>query len=248
MTKDSLFITGGSRGIGRATVEAALQDGWNVGFTYYNSRAEAEEILSKARKNFPELKCLAYNYDLKNFQKSEMLCDQVLSDFGDLQALICNAGIDIPGNVAMMDPQDWDTVLATNLTGHFHLVRHFIYTFIGNNYGRIVTLSSLAKEGSSGQAAYAASKGAITSFAKSIGKEYGKKGITSNVIVPGMVATKMIQNDTKGIHEFFEKYSPGDTPGKPEDIASAVLFLASRESGYINSAEIRVTGGLDWIF
>ena len=153
-----------------------------------------------------------------------------------------------PGNIVTLEIDEWQHVLNVNLTGHFCVVRYFLPLFIGKRYGRIVHISSLAKNGSSGLAAYGASKAGLASFAQTVAKEYGKKGITSNVIVPGLINTDMTKDDPKKFTEFLLKYSPIKRLGSVDEIASTILFLCSKDASYINGTTVDVTGGIDWVY
>lgn len=248
MTDMSLFISGGASGIGRAVVIAALSKGWNVGFSYHRNKEGAQQILEIARAEFPQQLCHAYPLDVVDSEAVESTGDCVVADFTNIDAVICNAGMDLPCNLVSMTDEDWALVLNTNLSGTFYLIRYFLPLFITNKYGRIVTVSSLAKDGSSGQAAYAASKAGLVGLTGTTAKEYGRFGITANVLVPGLIDTEIIGNDVKGISRFFAQHSPVRRLGSTSEVAEAILFLASRESSYINGAVFNVTGGIDWVY
>ena len=245
--RDAVFVTGGSKGIGAATVRAALERGWDVAFSYHSGEDAARSIVDDAARRAPGARCRAYRLDLLSADEIESVCDTVSADFEALKAVVCNAATDRPGTAAFTTDEDWRAVIDANLTGHFFVMRHFLSVFVPNGYGRFVTLSSLAQDGSSGQAAYAASKGALTALAKSIGKEYACKGITSNVVLPGAIDTSMIGDDPKGLVDYFQRFGPSRRLGTPEEVAEAVLFLCSSGSGYVNCAVMNVSGGIDWV-
>lgn len=249
MSQRTIVITGGSSGIGRATVEDALAKGWNVAFTYNKNESMSLEIASMAEKNYPMQKCKAYQLDLQDFSTVEAVGEKISEAFNDIHAVVCNSAIDKSNNSALMPNEDWLTILNTNLSGHFFLIRYFLMDFISNKFGRIISLSSLAQDGSSGQAAYAASKGGLRALTKSLAKEYGNFGITANIVVPGLIETSFIsQGAPKGLKEFFRTYCPSKKLGTPHEVANAILFLASKEANYINGAELHVTGGIDWVY
>ena len=243
-----LFISGGASGIGRSVVMAALSKGWHVGFSYHRNKDGAHRLLDTAATEFPQQLCRAYQLDVADSRAVESVGDCVLADFASIDAVICNAGMDVPGNLVAMADDDWALVLNTNLSGAFYLIRYFLPSFIANKYGRIVTLSSLAKDGSSGQAAYAASKAGLVGLTRTTAKEYGRFGITANVVVPGLIDTGMIGSDTKGITRFFAQHAPLGRLGAGSEVAEAILFLASKESSYVNGAAFNVTGGIDWVY
>src|SRR5581483_6363918 len=121
----------------------------------------------------------------------EEVGDRVLSDFGDVHVVIPNAGTNINGLAANFSDEDWHTVIETNLSGSFWVARHFLPTMVANKFGRLIFVSSLGAGGVTGQAAYAASKAGLYGLAKALAKEYGRRGITSNVVVPGFCDTDM---------------------------------------------------------
>ncbi|WP_413726874.1 SDR family NAD(P)-dependent oxidoreductase [Sodalis sp. RH16] len=244
----NLFVSGGASGIGRGVVIAALEKGWHVGFSYHSNKNGAQQILDIARAKFPNQLCHAYPLDVADSKAVESTGDCIIADFNDIDAIVCNAGMDIPCNLVSISDEDWALILNTNLTGAFYLIRYFLPLFITNKYGRIVTVSSLAKDGSSGQAAYAASKAGLVGLTGTTAKEYGRFGITANVLVPGLIDTDIIVDDVKGIVQFFSQHSPLRRLGSTSEVAEAILYLASRESSYVNGAVLNVTSGIDWVY
>ena len=248
MAAEAVFITGGSGGIGRATVLHALECGWDVAFTYRSAADSALGFAEDAAQRFPGQRCIPIGLDLADRSAIEDVCDTVIETLPQIRAVVCNAGIDRPGNLAFMDDEDWLAVLDCNLTGHFCVIRSFLPTFIAQGAGCFVTVSSLAQDGSSGQAAYAASKGGLCALAKTVAKEYGARGIRSNVVLPGAIGTAMIGEDPKGLMQFFNTYGPERRLGAPEEVAQAIMHLCSDRAGYINGAVLPVTGGIDWVY
>lgn len=248
MDEMNVFVSGGAVGIGRGVVIAALERGWNVGFSYHTHRDDAERLLCSAIADFPQQVCRAYCLDVGDADNTESVGDRVLADFSRIDAIICNAGLDLPGNLVSIADDDWAHVLRINLTGTFYLIRYFLPSFIANRYGRIVTLSSLAKDGSAGQAAYAASKAGLVGLTRTAAKEYGRFGITANVLVPGLIDTEIIRDDVKGVKQFFTRYTPLGRTGSASEVADAALFLIGKDCGYVNGAVLHVTGGLDWVY
>lgn len=243
-----VFISGGSKGIGRATVELALKQGWHVAFSYSTNQNSAEQLTQNAAKQYPNQLCRAYLLDIKNNSQLETVSEQIIDDFDTINAVVCNAGIDIPGNIATFSDEDWHLVLNTNLTGTFNTIRCFLPLFIANRYGRFVTLSSLAKDGASGQAAYAASKAGIVGLTQTTAKEYASYGVAANTVVPGLIETDILSDDPKNITQFFKTYGPSKRLGNCDEVAQAVMFLCSQSAEYINGTVLNVTGGSDWVF
>jgi len=163
--------------------------------------------------------------------------------------VVNNAGISRDNLVASMSDEEWNDVLATNLTGAFYVCRYFLPGLISNRFGRIINISSVAASGMTGMANYAASKAGLIALTKSLAKEYGKRGITANVVVPGVFETDMtLSRLTDRTRDFWKQFvpAPGGRMGNLEELAHVVNFLASEKSGYINGEELHVTGGLDW--
>jgi NAD(P)-dependent dehydrogenase (short-subunit alcohol dehydrogenase family) len=241
------FVTGGSRGIGEAIVLRAIRLGHDVAFTYNKSRDRAEQVVEKARAIDPNRRCRAYQLDVRESGAVDSVAEQVLEDFDSVEVVVANAGANINNLVVSMTDEEWHTVLDTNLSGAFYVARAFLPTFLGNGFGRIVLVSSIGRGGVSGQANYAASKAGLMGLSSTLAKEYGRKGITSNVVVLGFFPTDMTMEGMSGSNmEFWLKYCPPGRTGTVEEAAGAVCFLASEEAAFINGASLPVTGGLDW--
>jgi 3-oxoacyl-[acyl-carrier protein] reductase len=243
----NVFVTGGSRGIGRAIVLKMVKEGWGCAFTYVNDRAAAEETLSLAKAVSPDSAVSYYQMDCKSSAVVEKTVEQAIAEFGDIAALVNNAGIVRNNAAVMMSDAEWDEVIATNLSGPFYAVRSFLMHFISNRMGKIISISSLAAQGSSGQINYSASKAGLIGLTKTLAKEYGPKGITSNLVTVGYVETDMTKNHmVDALREFWLKFCPLKKIGSVEDIANAVFFLASSQGEFINGEEIHVSGGLTY--
>jgi 3-oxoacyl-[acyl-carrier protein] reductase len=243
----TLFVTGGSRGIGRAIVQAGLLAGHDVAFTFVAAERAAEEVLAWAADAAPERRCFAHRLDVGDSAAVERVGDAVLDDLEQVDAVICNAGVVHNQLAVQTSDADWDRVVRTNLAGSFYVARHFLMPFVGAGYGRLVFVGSVAQHGLTGQVAYAASKAGLTGLAKTLAKEYGAKGITSNVVVPGFFDTDMTRETMAASHQaFWTQHCPLGRLGRLEEIAEVVLFLASKGSSFVNGQVIGVTGGLDW--
>jgi NAD(P)-dependent dehydrogenase (short-subunit alcohol dehydrogenase family) len=242
-----VFVTGGSRGIGEAIVLEAVRQGHDVAFTYLSQRDRAREVVDKARALCPERTVHAYALDVRDSAAVEAVGDQVLDDFGTVDVLVANAGINLNGLVVSMSDADWQAVIDTNLSGTFYVCRQFLTTFLANGFGRIVIVSSLGHSGVSGQASYAASKAGLLGLSATLAKEYGRKGVTSNVVLPGFFDTDMTRAGMSDANrEFWLRYCPLGRVGEVDEVAGVVLFLASEAASYINGQTIAVNGGLDW--
>jgi 3-oxoacyl-[acyl-carrier protein] reductase len=241
------FVTGGSRGIGEAIVVEAVRQGHDVAFTYLSRRERADAVIERARALCPDRRVAAYPLDVRDSEAVECVVDRVVDDFGTVEVLVANAGINLNGLVVSLSDADWDVVLDTNLTGTFYVCRQLLTTFLANSFGRIVILSSLGHSGVSGQASYAASKAGLLGLSATLAKEYGRKGVTSNVVLPGFFDTDMTRDGMSTANrEFWLRYCPLGRVGQVDEVSGVVLFLASDAASYINGQAIAVNGGLDW--
>jgi 3-oxoacyl-[acyl-carrier protein] reductase len=241
------FVTGGSRGIGEAIVRQAACEGHDVAFTYLQSAERAGRVAEEARASRPGLRCQAYPLDVSRSADVERVADRVLDDFGGVDVLVCNAGINQNNLVVSMSDEEWDTVLRTNLTGAFYVCRQFLPTLLAQRFGRIVLVSSLGHAGVSGQANYCASKAGLHGLCATLAKEYGRKGITANLVVPGFFDTDMTRDGMSEANKsFWLQYCPAGRMGELQEVARTATFLASQSAGFINGQALAVNGGLDW--
>lgn len=244
----NVFITGGSRGIGRAIVLKLVQEGHHCAFTYANNREAAEETVREAEHRVPGCTVRSYRLDLKHHDRIEGVIEQAVADFGEFEGVINNAAVVRDNVMAYMTDEEWLEVLNVNLTAPFFVIRHFLMGFLAQKKGRIINISSLAQDGSSGQTNYAASKAGLVGMTKSLAREYGPKNITSNVVVVGYVPTGMTeQHLAEKLKDIWINYCPARRVGKSEEVASAVAYLLNDEAGFINGEVLRVTGGLTYI-
>lgn len=244
----NIFISGGSQGIGKATVLHFLEKGHHVAFSYNSNRVEAEKTLQLAQEKFPTQKVRAYKLDVRIEQEVETIGEQVLEDFTTIDSLICNAGIANSELLITHSTDTWNNVLQTNLTGTFFLCRFFLSPFLENRKGSIVLMSSLNRHGASGLSAYATSKAGLIGLSQSIAKEYGAKGIRCNVVSPGYIETELTSHLTElKSGKFFLATSPLKRAGLSEEVASAIYFLASSDSSFVNGSEVTIDGGLRWM-
>ena len=176
------FVTGGSRGIGRGIVQAALTAGHDVAFTYRSNRAAADAVVAWAREHTPQHRCEAFALDVGDAAAVEAVGDAVLDAFGDVTTVVNNAGVVANELAVHMSDARWAEVLATNLSGAFYVSRFFLPSLLASGGGSLIFVGSIAADGMAGQAAYAASKAGLVGLAKSLAKEYGRKGITANVV------------------------------------------------------------------
>ena len=242
-----MFITGGSRGIGHNIMLTALNKGYDVAFTYRNPTTNVSMLIENAKEIAPARICKGYQLDVSQSEQVAEVIDRVVDDFDDIDVIVNNAGINRNNLLFNMSDEEWHEVLNTNLSGSFYVMRQFLPIFLAKRKGRFISISSIAKDGMSGQANYSASKAGLIGLSGAIAKEYGQKGITSNVVVPGFYDTNMTQQTMSDeLKKFWVQHCPLKRMGKLEELSATVMFLASDEASFINGQVISVTGGLDW--
>lgn len=238
-----IIITGGTRGIGRGISEAFLKTGATVIATYAGNEKAAEEFKSEAKELGGKLE--TYKFDVTNTKAVEVFYKYITDKYSSIEVLVNNSGIRKDSMTAMMSDEDWQRVMDVNLGGTFYMSRGIIRHFMGNRYGRIINMSSIGGSlGLAGQANYAASKAGQVALTKTLSKELGKKGITVNSICPGFIDTELLSDLSAEQIKEYKKTVPLKRFGKVEEVAHAVMFLASREASYITGTTLDVTGGL----
>lgn len=236
-------VTGASRGIGRAIALALGQAGARVAVTCTQQRDAAEEVAAVVRQAGSDSR--VYQFDVADFEATGQAFDQIVTDLGRLDVLVCNAGIRKDQLLVRMKPEEWNAVLQTNLSGAFHSARAAARTMIRQRWGRIIGISSVAGlVGNAGQANYAASKAGMIGFIKALAKELASRQITVNAVAPGLIETDMTRSLTETQRQALVQQIPSGKLGTPEDVAACVLFLASEEARYITGEVISVSGGL----
>ena len=245
------FITGGSRGLGAGIVLDAIRMGHDVAFTYVRNEEAAQKVVAQAKEIAPERMCKAYAMQVADPASVEVATDAALEDFDTIEVLVNCAGVNRDNLVVSMSDEEWAEVIATNLTGPFYVIRQLLPAFLANRFGRIVNVSSIQYNGGTGQANYAASKAGLHGLTKTLAKEYGRKGITANVVVPGFFDTDMTRETMPQQNkDYWKQYCPmpKGRMGKISELAGTVNFLASEAGGFVNGEVINVTGGLNWTY
>jgi 3-oxoacyl-[acyl-carrier protein] reductase len=235
------LVTGASRGIGRAIAEKLAARGAHVVAAARgdNAAATVDAILAAGGK------ADALALDVTQPGAAEAAIAATAGKHGRLDILVNNAGITKDQLMLRMKRDDWDAVLGTNLTAAFTLTQAALKPMLKQRGGRIVCISSVVgQSGNAGQANYAASKAGLVGFAKSVAMEVASRGITVNVVAPGLIDTDMTRAITGSAHEEWAAKIPLKRLGTPEDIASAVCFLASDEASYITGQVLAVNGGM----
>lgn len=237
------LVTGGARGIGRAIVEALAGAGANVAFTYRSSAETAEQL--KAELEAGGVTTLALQSDAADFDAAHQTVQQVLDAWGSLDVLVNNAGVTRDNLLIRMSEDDWDAVIGTNLKSVFNLCKAAYRPMMKQRAGSIVNISSVVGVmGNAGQANYAASKAGIIGFTKSLARELGGRGVRANVVAPGYVETDMTEALSDAAKEAMTGSIPLGRTAQPEDVANAVLFLASDAGSYVTGHVLHVDGGL----
>ena len=242
-TDKNVLVTGGTRGIGRAIVEAFAEAGARVAFTYRSSTEEAEALRQALADRGTE--ALVFQGDAADAGAAQQAVGGVLDAWGRLDVLVSNAGITRDNLMLRMSEDDWDAVIDTNLKSVFNFAKAAYRPMMKQRGGKIINISSIVGvTGNPGQTNYAASKAGIIGFTKSLAKELGSRGITVNVVAPGYVETDMTAALPEQAREAMLGAIPLKRPGAPPDIAGAVLFLASSAADYITGHVLHVDGGL----
>lgn len=242
-SNQTVIVTGGTRGIGRGIAEAFLKNGATVIATYAGNDAAAAKM--KADNSGFEGKIHVYKCDVRDEAAVIDFYKIVEEKFPKIEVLINNSGIRKDQVTAMMSLLEWNDVISTNLTGTFLMSKHAVLQFMKNRYGRIVNMSSIGGSlGLPGQANYAASKAGQIAISKSLSKEVAKRGITVNNVCPGFIDTELLADLPEEQRKEYMKDVPMKRFGKVEEVAAAVLFLASKEASYITGASLEISGGL----
>lgn len=235
------LVTGASRGIGRAIAMRLATQGATVvaGARGTNAGAVAGEITAAGGR------ATAQAIDITDTASVEAAVAAVLAAHGRIDILVNNAGITKDQLVLRMKRDDWDAVLATNLTGAYTCVQAVLKTMVKQRSGRIINITSVVGQaGNAGQANYAASKAGLIGFTKALALEIASRGVTVNAVAPGLIDTDMTKAISEGAHEEWAARIPLKRLGSPDDIAAAVAFLASDEASYITGQVLAVNGGM----
>ena len=237
------LVTGGSRGIGKAIVWALAREGAKVAFVYKSSQETAQQLVSELELDQREV--LALQADVAQKEDADRVVGEVLAKWGKIDVLVNNAGVIRDGLLATMKPEHWREVIDTNLTSVYNFCHAAMRPMMSARYGRIINMSSVAAHTANpGQSNYAASKGGVEGFTRCLATEIAKRGITVNAVAPGFIATDMTESVVNAAGEQIKKQIPVKRLGTPEDIANAVLFLASDATSYVTGHVLTVDGGL----
>ncbi|MFZ5995922.1 MAG: 3-oxoacyl-[acyl-carrier-protein] reductase [Nitrospirota bacterium] len=242
MNGHTALVTGGGRGIGKAICESLAKRGVNIAVVDVNP-----DIAREASADLEKMgvRSIALKADVSNSSDVASIFEQATTEFGKVEIVVNNAGITRDGLLLRMKEEDWDAVININLKGTFLCSKEAVRIMSKQRYGRIINIASVvAFMGNPGQANYSASKAGIVGLTKTTAKEYAGRGITVNAVAPGFITTAMTDALPENVRQEMLKAIPMNRFGTVEDVANAVLFFASPESGYVTGQVIHVNGGM----
>ena len=240
------LVTGAAQGIGAAVARRLAKDGYIVVINYHSASSadKATQLASELMGEF-DATCLTVQCDVADFNAVKEMVSEIKDTYGRIDVLVNNAGITRDGLLMRMKEEQFESVIDTNLGGVFNCMRHVVSLMTKQRYGRIINISSIVGVyGNAGQVNYSASKAGIIGMTKSAAKELGSRNITVNAVAPGFIETAMTADlDDKANEALTSRIAVGRL-GDPKDIANAVSFLASEDSGYITAQVLGVDGGM----
>ena len=237
------LITGASKGIGRGIALKLAESGASVAFTYLSSVEKGQALEAELQKFM--IKAKGYRSDASDFKAADDLVNEVVKDFGTIDIVVNNAGITRDGLLMRMSEEQFNEVIRTNLNSVFNITKAVQKPMLKQRSGSIINISSVVGvKGNAGQANYAASKAGIIGFTKSVALELGSRSIRCNAIAPGFIETEMTEVLNQDLVKQWREGIPLKRGGTAEDVANAVLFLASNLSSYITGQVIHVDGGM----
>ena len=238
-----VFVTGGSRGIGKAIALKYAQNGYNVVINYVSDKTNVEEL----QKEFTKLnvECLIEKADVSKSEEVEKIVKKAIEKFNKIDVLVNNAGITRDGLLMRMKEEDFDKVIEINLKGTFLITKSVIPYMLKKRDGKIINLASVVGvTGNAGQCNYSASKAGIIGFTKSIAKELASRNIRANAIAPGFIYTDMTSILSDEVKDSINVQIPMKRMGTTQEIANVAYFLGCEESSYITGQVINIDGGM----
>ena len=237
------LVTGATRGIGRAIALKFAENGANVAFTYLSSASAAESLVAEIEALGG--RAIAYASNASDFEGAHKVVEQVLAEFGQIDILVNNAGQTKDGLMMRMSEEQWDSIINTNLKSAFNFTHAVTPAMARRRAGSVINMSSVVGVGgNAGQANYSASKAGLIGLTKSMAKEMGARGIRTNCIAPGFIATDMTDKLNDATKEAIISSVSLGRMGSAEEIANVALFLASDMASYITGEVITVSGGM----
>jgi len=243
MNEQVALVTGSSRGIGKAIATRLASDGFRVVVNYRSQQSQAEELVQEIEKMGGN--AIAIGADVSRPDEAQSLIDQTVKEFGRIDVLVNNAGINKDQLMIRISDAEWHQTLDTNLGAAFYCSRAAIKQMMRKKYGRIISISSVVGiNGNAGQVHYAAAKSGLLGLSASIAREYGPRGITSNVIAPGFIESDMTASMNDEHRDKILSSIAVGRLGTGADVAAVAAFLASRQASYVTGQVIRVDGGM----
>lgn len=238
-----VIVTGGLRGIGKAIVRKCLEEGAIVCTTYCNSGKNVEDFLHEFKEYKDRIH--VYKMDVTNSGEVADVMDKMMDSMNGIDVLVNNAGITKDNLLFRMTDEEWDEVIKTNLYGTFYTTKRVIISMVAQKRGSIVNVSSISGlHGAVGQANYCASKFGVIGLTKTAAKEYAHKNVRVNAVAPGFIETDMVKKMNKKVDDILPKKGGMNRIGQVEEVAEAVVFLASDKSSYITGEVIKIDGGI----
>ena len=239
----AVLITGASRGIGAACAKAFAKASYNVAVNYNKSEAKAEALAEELRSFGVKAVCI--KADVSDSAQVRNLFDTARSQLGDIDVLVNNAGISLYGLLTDVSDEEWDRLIASDLSSVFYCCRAALPDMIRSQSGVIINIASMWGEvGASCEAAYSAAKAGVIGLTKALAKEVAPSGVRVNAVSPGVIMTDMMSGFSDEDIKALSDEIPLGRPGAPEDVADAVLFLASDKAKYITGQVVSVNGGM----
>ena len=236
-------VTGAGRGIGKGIAIAMAREGAMVVVNYNGSKERAEEVVAEIEKNGG--KAVAIQCNVSDFEQAKEFYANVVKEYGRIDILVNNAGITRDNLIMKMSEEEFSDVIQTNLAGTFNGIKFVTRPMMKQRAGRIINIASVSGvTGNMGQANYSASKAGVIGLTKAVAKELASRNITVNAVAPGFIATEMTEKLSEAVREEAVKTIPLGEFGKVEDIAEAVVFLASDRARYITGQVLCVDGGI----
>jgi 3-oxoacyl-[acyl-carrier protein] reductase len=235
------LVTGASRGIGAAIARTLAADGWPVGVNFRSDEEGAATVVAEIESDGGQ--ALAVQGDVADPEAVEKVFADLEQRFGPVLVLVNNAGVRADGLSMQLDDDEWEHVLATNLSGAFRATRRALKSMMRARHGRVINISSIVGgvRGNAGQANYAASKAGLVGFTRTVAAEVARRGVTVNAVAPGLVQTEL----TEGIdQQRLLDAVPARRAGTPDEVAACVRFLASDDAAYVTGITLTVDGGL----
>jgi 3-oxoacyl-[acyl-carrier protein] reductase len=243
LTGKVALVTGASRGIGREIARELAAQGAQVAINYHKSHDQAKQLLREIEGSGG--KAIITRGDVRSPEDAERIVQETVDAFGALHILVNNAGFNRDTLILRMSLADWDEVMELNLRAVFLVTKAALRPMMRNRWGRVINIGSVSGlAGNAGQANYAAAKSGLIGFTRAVAREMGSRNITANLIMPGLIITELTKDIRKEIVEGVKQRLLIDRMGKAEDVAAAVVFLASEEAGYITGHVLPVDGGL----